>query len=144
MPTINQLVRKGRKKTGKKSSAPALTGSPQRRGVCVRVFTTTPKKPNSAMRKCVRVQLVKNGKQVSAFLPGDGASKLVDEHDEVVIECIGGKIDRAKGNLPGIRWQVLKINDQAISSLLSGALSPDRLFLRVLTFSSPRISSFRN
>ncbi|MCK5119637.1 MAG: 30S ribosomal protein S12, partial [Candidatus Latescibacteria bacterium] len=71
MPTINQLIRKGRKKSGKKSSAPALKGSPQKRGVCVRVYTTTPKKPNSALRKVARVRLT-SGEEVSAYIPGEG------------------------------------------------------------------------
>jgi len=109
----------------KKKSDP-LKGSSQAKAIVLEKVQLEAKQPNSAMRKCVRVQLVKNGKQVSAFLPGDGASKLVDEHDEVVIECIGGKMGRAKGDLPGIRWQVLKVNDQAVSSLLSGKLEKAR------------------
>ena len=78
------------------------------------------------MRKCVRVQLIKNGKQVTAFLPGDGATKMVDEHDEVVIESIGGKMGRAKGDIPGVRWQVIKVNDQSLNALLSGKLEKAR------------------
>ena len=78
------------------------------------------------MRKCVRVQLIKNGKQVSAFLPGDGAMKMVDEHDEVIIECIGGKMGRAKGDIPGVRWCVIKVNDQSLEALLSGKLEKAR------------------
>ena len=84
------------------------------------------KQPNSAMRKCARVQLVKNGKQVTAFMPGDGAQKLINEHDEVIVECIGGKMGRAKGDLPGVRWQVLKVNDQSLSALLKGKLEKAR------------------
>jgi len=109
----------------KKKSDP-LKGSSQAKAIVLEKVQLEAKQPNSAMRKCVRVQLVKNGKQVTAFLPGDGASKLVDEHDEVVIECIGGKMGRSKGDLPGIRWQVLKVNDQAVSSLLSGKLEKAR------------------
>jgi len=78
------------------------------------------------MRKCVRVQLVKNGKQVTAFLPGDGASKLVDEHDEVIIECIGGAMGRSKGDIPGVRWRVMKVNDQSLNALLRGKLEKAR------------------
>ena len=78
------------------------------------------------MRKCVRVQLVKNGKQVTAFLPGDGATKLVDEHDEVVIECIGGAMGRSKGDIPGVRWRVMKVNDQSLNALLRGKLEKAR------------------
>ena len=78
------------------------------------------------MRKCVRVQLIKNGKQITAFLPGDGATKLVDEHDEVVVECIGGNMGRSKGDIPGVRWQVLKVNDQSLNALLRGKLEKAR------------------
>jgi small subunit ribosomal protein S12 len=78
------------------------------------------------MRKCVRVQLVKNGKQVTAFAPGDGAIKLIDEHDEVVIECIGGKMGKTKGDLSGIRWQVIKINGQSLDALLKGKIEKAR------------------
>jgi small subunit ribosomal protein S12 len=78
------------------------------------------------MRKCVRVQLVKNGKQVTAFAPGDGAIKMIDEHDEVVIECIGGKMGKTKGDLSGIRWQVIKVNGQSLNALLSGKIEKAR------------------
>jgi small subunit ribosomal protein S12 len=78
------------------------------------------------MRKCVRVQLIKNGKQVTAFAPGDGATKLIDEHDEVVIECIGGKMGRAKGDIPGVRWCVTKVNDQSLHALLHGKIEKAR------------------
>jgi len=78
------------------------------------------------MRKCVRVQLVKNGKQVTAFAPGDGATKLIDEHDEVLIECIGGSKGKSKGDIPGVRWQVTKVNDQSLPALLSGKLEKAR------------------
>jgi len=84
------------------------------------------KQPNSAMRKCVRVQLVKNGRQLTAFCPGDGASKLIDEHDEVFIECIGGGMGKSKGDIPGVRWQVIKVNDQSLIALLSGKLEKAR------------------
>ena len=72
------------------------------------------------------VQLVKNGKQVTAFCPGDGATKLIDEHDEVMIECIGGNKGRSKGDIPGVRWQVVKVNDQSLNALLSGKLEKAR------------------
>ncbi|MFT4313407.1 MAG: 30S ribosomal protein S12, partial [Candidatus Woesearchaeota archaeon] len=72
------------------------------------------------------VQLTKNGKKVTAFLPGDGATKLVDEHDEVMIECIGGKMGRAKGDLPSIRWNVLKVNDQSLDALRRGKIEKAR------------------
>ena len=87
MPTIQQLIRKGRKRVEKKSKSPALNSSPQKRGVCVRVYTTTPKKPNSAMRKVARVRLT-NGKEVNAYIPGEGHN--LQEHSIVLVR--GGRI----------------------------------------------------
>ena len=78
------------------------------------------------MRKCARIQLIKNGKQVTAFLPGDGATKLIDEHDQVIVECIGGKMGRSKGDIPGVRWQVIKVNDQSLDALLHGKIEKAR------------------
>lgn len=109
----------------KKKSDP-LVGASQAKGIVLEKVQLEAKQPNSAMRKCVRVQLIKNGKQITAFLPGDGATKLVDEHDEVVIECIGGNMGRSKGDIPGVRWQVLKVNDQSLSALLGGKLEKAR------------------
>ncbi len=109
----------------KKKSDP-LVGSSQAAGIVLSKVQLEAKQPNSAMRKCVRVQLVKNGKQVTAFLPGDGATKLVDEHNEVVIECIGGKMGRSKGDIPGVRWQVIKVNDQSLDALRKGKLEKAR------------------
>jgi small subunit ribosomal protein S12 len=109
-----------------KRQADPLSGSSQAKGIVLEKIQLEAKQPNSAMRKCVRVQLIKNGKQVSAFLPGDGATKLVDEHDEVIIECIGGKMGRAKGDIPGVRWRVLKVNDQSLNALLRGKLEKAR------------------
>ena len=99
MPTIQQLVRKGRTKIQDKSKAPALDACPQRRGVCVRVYTTTPKKPNSAMRKVARVRLT-NGKEVNAYIPGEGHN--LHEHSIVLIR--GGRVkDR-----PGVRYHLVR------------------------------------
>lgn len=109
----------------KKKSDP-LEGAHQAKGIVLEKVQLEAKQPNSAMRKCVRVQLVKNGKQITAFLPGDGATKLVDEHDEVVIQCIGGKMGRSKGDIPGVRWNVLKVNDQSLNALLKGKLEKAR------------------
>ncbi|MBU1202315.1 MAG: 30S ribosomal protein S12 [Nanoarchaeota archaeon] len=109
----------------KKKSDP-LEGASQASGIVLEKVQLEAKQPNSAMRKCVRVQLVKNAKQVTAFCPGDGATKLIDEHDEVVIECIGGKMGRAKGDIPGVRWQVIKVNDQSLKALLAGRLEKAR------------------
>ncbi len=99
MPTINQLVREGREKIGGRSSAPALRGCPQKRGVCVRVYTTTPKKPNSALRKVCRVRLT-NGIEVTAYIPGIGHN--LQEHSVVLVR--GGRVK----DLPGVRYQVIR------------------------------------
>ena len=99
MPTIQQLVRKGRTKIHDKSKAPALDACPQRRGVCVRVYTTTPKKPNSAMRKVARVRLT-NGKEVNAYIPGEGHN--LQEHSIVLIR--GGRVK----DLPGVRYHLVR------------------------------------
>ncbi len=81
---------------------------------------------NSAMRKCIKAQLIKNGKHITAFVPGYNAIKLINEHDEVVVENIGGKMGRAKGDIPGIRWQVIKVNDQSLDALLKGRIEKGR------------------
>ncbi|MFH1008748.1 MAG: 30S ribosomal protein S12 [Candidatus Latescibacterota bacterium] len=99
MPTINQLIRNGRKKSEKKSSAPALKGSPQKRGVCVRVYTTTPKKPNSALRKVARVRLT-SGEEVSAYIPGEGHN--LQEHSMVLLR--GGRVK----DIPGFRYHIVR------------------------------------
>ena len=99
MPTINQLVRKGRKKQFKKTNVPALDACPQKRGVCTRVYTTTPKKPNSALRKVARVRL-SNGQEVTAYIPGEGHN--LQEHSIVMIE--GGRVK----DLPGVRYHVIR------------------------------------
>ena len=99
MPTIQQLVRKGRKKLSSKSKSPALKSCPQKRGVCTRVYTTTPKKPNSAMRKVARVRLT-NGKEVNAYIPGEGHN--LQEHSIVLIR--GGRVK----DLPGVRYHVVR------------------------------------
>ena len=99
MPTIQQLVRKGRTKIQDKSKAPALDACPQRPGVCVRVYTTTPKKPNSAMRKVARVRLT-NGKEVNAYIPGEGHN--LQEHSIVLIR--GGRVK----DLPGVRYHLVR------------------------------------
>ena len=99
MPTINQLVRKGRKKTRRKTNSPALQNCPQKRGVCVRVYTTTPKKPNSAMRKVAKVRLT-NGYEVISYIPGE--SHKLQEHSVVLIR--GGRVK----DLPGVRYHILR------------------------------------
>jgi len=103
-----------------------LEGASQAKGIVLEKVQVEAKQPNSAMRKCVKVQLIKNGKQVTAFCTGDGATKLIDEHDEVIIEQIGGIRGRSKGDLPGIRWCVIKVNDQSLNALRSGKLEKAR------------------
>jgi small subunit ribosomal protein S12 len=99
MPTINQLIRQGRKKSVKRTNTPALKGSPQKRGVCVRVYTTTPKKPNSALRKVARVRLT-NGMEVTSYIPGVGHN--LQEHSVVLIR--GGRVK----DLPGVRYHIIR------------------------------------
>ena len=99
MPTVNQLIRKGRKKKGRKSKAPALDRCPLKRGVCVKVYTVTPKKPNSALRKVARVMLA-NGQEVSAYIPGVGHN--LQEHSVVLVR--GGRIK----DLPGVRYHIVR------------------------------------
>ena len=101
MPTINQLVRKGRKRILKKTNTPALMSNPQKRGVCTRVYTTTPKKPNSALRKVARVRL-SNGFEVTAYIPGEGHN--LQEHSVVLLR--GGRVK----DLPGVRYHILRGN----------------------------------
>lgn len=109
-----------------KQKADPLEGSSMAKGIVLEKVEREAKQPNSAMRKCVRVQLTKNGKQVTAFVPGDGAIKLVDEHDEVHIECIGGTKGRAKGDIPAVKWQVIKTNGQSLKALLAGKIEKAR------------------
>ena len=109
MPTISQLVRKPRTKVLKKSKVPALKANPQKRGVCTRVYTTTPKKPNSALRKVARVKLT-NGQEVSAYIPGEGHN--LQEHSVVLLR--GGRVK----DLPGVRYHILRgtLDTQGVSS----------------------------
>ena len=122
MPTINQLVRQGRKKSVKKTNTPALKGSPQKRGVCVRVYTTTPKKPNSALRKVARVRLT-NGIEVTSYIPGIGHN--LQEHSVVLIR--GGRVK----DLPGVRYHIIRgtldtlgVSDRAQGRSKYGAKRP--------------------
>ena len=122
MPTISQLVRKGRRKITKKSKSAALISCPQKRGVCTRVYTTIPKKPNSAMRKVARVRLT-NGMEVAAYIPGEGHN--LQEHSIVLIE--GGRVK----DLPGVRYHVVRgtldtsgVSDRKSSRSRYGAKKP--------------------
>ncbi len=100
--------------------ADPLTGAPQARGIVLQKIGVEAKQPNSAIRKCVRIQLIKNGKQVTAFCPGDGAINFIDEHDEVTVERIGGRLGGAKGDLSGVRFQVLAVNDVSLHEMVIG------------------------
>ena len=122
MPTINQLVKKGRKRILQKNVSPALQRNPQKRGVCVRVYTTTPKKPNSALRKVARVRLT-NGMEAAAYIPGEGHN--LQEHSIVLIE--GGRIK----DLPGVRYHIIRgtldtagVSDRKTSRSRYGAKRP--------------------
>jgi len=124
LPTINQLVRSGRKQVEKKNKAPALGGSPQKRGVCTRVYTTTPKKPNSALRKVARVRL-SNGIEVTAYIPGEGHN--LQEHSIVMIR--GGRVK----DLPGVRYHIIRgtldtsgVNDRKQSRSKYGTKRPKK------------------
>ena len=105
MPTISQLVRKGRERTQVKTASPALDSSPQKRGVCTRVYTTTPKKPNSALRKVARVRLT-NGIEVTTYIPGVGHN--LQEHSIVMIR--GGRVK----DLPGVRYHIIRVTLDAV------------------------------
>jgi small subunit ribosomal protein S12 len=122
MPTINQLVRHGRKVMKKSDKAPALKGNPQKRGVCTRVYTTTPKKPNSALRKVARVRLT-NGFEVTSYIPGEGHN--LQEHSIVLIR--GGRVK----DLPGVRYHIIRgtldaagVTDRRASRSKYGAKRP--------------------
>jgi len=103
-----------------------LEGANQAKGIVLQKVQKEAKQPNSAMRKCCRVQLTKNNKQVTAFIPGNLAQKFIDEHDEVMIERIGGKQGRSKGDIPGVRFKLIKVNDQPLARLVSGKIEKGR------------------
>ena len=103
-----------------------LGRSSQAKGIVIEKFQKEAAQPNSAMRKCCKVQLAKSGIRVGAFIPGNLAQKFIDEHDEVVIERIGGKQGRSKGDIRGIRFQVIKVNDQPLHRLVEGKIEKGR------------------
>jgi len=109
-----------------KEKSDPLEGASQAKAIVLEKIQLEAKQPNSALRKCVKCQLIKNGRKISAFVPGYNAIKMINEHDEVIIECIGGKQGRAKGDLPGIRWQVIQVNDQSLDALLKGKIEKGR------------------
>ncbi|MCK5548641.1 MAG: 30S ribosomal protein S12 [Thermoplasmata archaeon] len=103
-----------------KERSDALEGAAQARGIVIEKVGIEAKQPNSAIRKCVKVQLIKNGRQVSAFCVGDGAVNFIDEHDEVLIEGIGGRMGRSYGDLPGVRYKVIKVNNVSLNEMVRG------------------------
>jgi len=103
-----------------------LEGASQAKGIVLSKFQKEAAQPNSAMRKCCKVQLTKNGRTVGVFIPGNLAQKMIDEHDEVLIERIGGKQGRAKGDIRGIRFQVIQVNDQPLHRLWTGKIEKGR------------------
>jgi small subunit ribosomal protein S12 len=100
--------------------ADPLQGAPMSRGIVLEKVGVESKQPNSAIRKCVRTQLIKNGRVITAFLPGDGALNLVDEHDEVIVDGIGGSRGGAMGDIPGVRWKVIIVNGVSLNELVYG------------------------
>ncbi len=109
-----------------KEKADPLKGASQAKGIVLEKVQVEAKQPNSGLRKCVKVQLVKNGKKITVFVPRNNGIKQINEHDEVLIECIGGKMGRSKGDLSGIRWHVIKVNDQSLNALTRGKLEKGR------------------
>ncbi|MCA1813428.1 MAG: 30S ribosomal protein S12 [Halobacteriales archaeon] len=103
-----------------KAKSDPLGGIPQARGIVIEKVGIEAKQPNSAIRKCVKVQLIKNGRQVTAFAPGNGAINYIDEHDEVLIEGIGGRMGRSYGDIPGVRYKVIQVNNVSLIELVRG------------------------
>jgi len=100
--------------------ADPLQGAPMGRGIVLEKVGVESKQPNSAIRKCVRTQLIKNGRVITAFLPGDGALNLIDEHDEVIVDGIGGSRGGSMGDIPGVRWKVIIVNGVSLNELVYG------------------------
>ena len=105
-----------------KEKADPLGGTAQARGIVIEKVGIEAKQPNSAIRKCVKVQLIKNGRQITAFAPGNNAISFIDEHDEVMIEGIGGRMGRSFGDIPGVRFKVIKVNDVSLRQMVTGKI----------------------
>jgi small subunit ribosomal protein S12 len=103
-----------------KEKSDPLGGVAQAKGIVIEKVGVEAKQPNSAIRKCVKIQLIKNGRQITAFTPGDNAIGFIDEHDEVVVEGIGGRMGRSYGDIPGVRFKVIKVNDVSLQELVKG------------------------
>ncbi len=108
------------------AKADPLEGANQAKAIVLQKVQKEAKQPNSAMRKCCKVQLTKNGRSVTAFIPGNLAQRFIEEHDEVLIERIGGKQGRSKGDIPGVRFQVIQVNDQPLERLVHGKIEKGR------------------
>ncbi len=121
----NRLTHK-KKRLGITLKYDPIGRSSQAKGIVTKKVQKEAKQPNSAMRKCCRVQLIRSGKEVTAFIPGNLAQKFVDEHDEVLIQRIGGKQGRTKGDLSGVRFQIIKVNDQPLDRLWQGKIEKGR------------------
>ena len=109
-----------RRKLHLKEKSDPLEGSAQAKGVVLEKVGIEAKQPNSAIRKCVKIQLIKNGRQITAFAVGDGAINFIDEHDEVLVEGIGGRMGRSYGDIPGVRFKVIKVNNVSLNELVKG------------------------
>jgi small subunit ribosomal protein S12 len=109
-----------RRVSGSRIKADPLAGAPMARGIVLEKVGIECKQPNSAIRKAVRIQLIKNGRQVTAFCPGDGAIGFIDEHDEVVIDRIGGRMGRSMGDIPGVRFKVIAVNNVSLDEMVRG------------------------
>ncbi|MFH0869038.1 MAG: 30S ribosomal protein S12 [archaeon] len=105
-----------------KEKTDPLEGAPQARGIVLEKRQIEAKQPNSAMRKAVRIQLTKNGKQITAFCPGNKAISFINEHDEVLVQSMGGRLGKAKGDLSGVSWEVISVNGQPLRMLVKGRL----------------------
>ncbi len=105
-----------------KEKADPLEGTSQARGIVIEKVGIEAKQPNSAIRKCVKIQLIKNGRQITAFAPGDNAIGFIDEHDEVMVEGIGGRMGRSFGDIPGVRFKVIKVNDVSLQEMVRGKI----------------------
>ncbi|ADI73677.1 MULTISPECIES: 30S ribosomal protein S12 [Methanohalobium] len=112
--------RYSRRALGLDVKADPLSGAPQGRGIVLEKVGVEAKQPNSAVRKCVRIQLIKNGRQATAFCPGDGAINYIDEHDEVTVERIGGRMGGSKGDIPGVRFKVIAVNNVSLNEMAIG------------------------
>lgn len=103
-----------------KEKADPLEGSAQARGIVLEKVAVEAKQPNSGLRKCIKVQLIKNGRQITAFAVGDGAINFIDEHDEVLVEGIGGRMGRSYGDIPGVRFKVIQVNNVSLDEMVRG------------------------